>query len=180
MNGVRALRWASAGMILGVAAFTPGCVVQDIHNELVAINANMKVTQDILLDASATLHDVQAQLDQVRRTNDLLVDLQAGLGTEQVAGTRSENRASIIGTMESIDRSLGTMDTHLSALRKTIANIDNTIPFLKFSADAEEEDAEEVGAEGPSGVEGEGEAGGQAGAAEPEAPAPSSPPNAAK
>ena len=148
MNKSRRTRWLLGAALLGAGASAPGCIVSEIRDELVTINANMKVTQDILLDASATLHVVQGQLDQVQRTNDLLVQLQAGLGTEEIASTKTQNRTSIISTMEGIDVSLAKMDEHLSALRKTIANIDNTIPFLKFAADDEDE-------EGGDGTEGE-------------------------
>lgn len=119
-----------------------GCVFDDIHEELVTINQNMEETQVILRGASDTLDTVQTQLDQVQRTNDLLVQLQAGLGTEDLAATRAENSHSIIGTMERIDESLAKMDQHLASLRKTISNIDSTIPFLGLGGgDDEEEEA---------------------------------------
>jgi prefoldin subunit 5 len=168
MPNTRPSRW-----LLLVLPLTPllagGCVFDHIHEELVAINGNMKVTQDILRQANTTLDEVHQQLDEVQKTNELLVQLQAGLGTEEAADTRAENRMSIIGTMESIDRSLGKMDDHMTALRKTIANIDSTIPFLKFSSD-------EVEAEADAPQDGEGAEGSPAGEADKNAP-PDSPPS---
>jgi prefoldin subunit 5 len=144
MPHLRPPRW-----LILVFALTPlcagGCVFDKIHEELVAINGNMEETQGILREANATLDEVHQQLNEVQKTNELLVQLQAGLGTEEAADTREENRMSIIGTMESIDRSLGKMDQHMTALRKTISNIDSTIPFLKLSSDDDVKEAEAPG-----------------------------------
>ncbi len=155
MQNASRRRWAVCALLAATAGFAPGCVFQDIHDELTSINANMKVTQDILLDANATLDDVRTQLNEVQRTNELLVSLQAGLGTEGLAAAQQQNRRSIIGTMERIDVSLAQMDEHLTALRKTISNIDNTIPFLKFAAEEDEEEGEGAEGEAPGAPDGE-------------------------
>lgn len=141
-------RLAALLALSAAATGLPGCVFDDIHEELVIINQNMEETQVILRGASDTLDTVQTQLDQVQRTNDLLVQLQAGLGTEDLAQTQTENRLSIIGTMERIDESLAKMDQHLASLRKTISNIDSTIPFLGLGGGDDDEDEEALAEDG--------------------------------
>ena len=168
MHHPRPIRLAACALFLATPILSTGCVFDKIEKQLVAINDNMEVTQGILLDANSTLHEVQQQLNEVQRTNDLLVQLQAGLGTEGLAATAAENRMSIIGTMEAISTSLGRMDEHMTALRKTISNIDSTIPFLKFSADAPGEPGTLEDGAAPA----EGEPGAQGVAPPPDASAP--------
>jgi len=48
--------------------------------------------------------------------------------------------------LDSIAVTLTALDKHLASLRRTLSNIDSTIPFLKLADDEEVEDTPEAGA----------------------------------
>ncbi|MEM7227640.1 MAG: hypothetical protein AAF432_02385 [Planctomycetota bacterium] len=95
----------------------PGCIVQDIYEQLEMTNASIERVE-------GQLERVETEMDEIRITNESLARLQ----------TRIER-------LESIDNSLIKIDEHLASLRKTIANIDSTIPFLQISEDDDPDDA---------------------------------------
>jgi hypothetical protein len=137
-------------------AFAPGgCVFQQIHDQLVinrrtiletnrqlaGVNERLDEVDVRLGEVNDSLGDIKQELQQVKRTNDLLIELQAGLGAEGPNG-RTKNRETIIGTMEAIAVALASMDLHLSSLRRTLENIDSTIPFLRFADSSEDAEPE--------------------------------------
>lgn len=116
----------------------PGCIVQDIHDQIE--NSNNRLTA------------INRTVEQIERTNTLLTSIEKSL-------------SSIDTRLESIDQNLGSVDTrlsalqiildavseHLASLRKTINNIDSTIPFLNLSGDdATEQEALEGGEADPA------------------------------
>jgi len=128
--------------VLGVV-FIPGCIVQDIHDQIAL--SNEKLTQ------------IDESFAKVERANELLEQLEKQL--DSTLGPIDENMSKIRERLASIDAKLEAMDTnmvsmdermvavnadlqavsaHLASLRKTINNLDSTIPFLKFSGDDEE------------------------------------------
>lgn len=140
-----------------------GCIVQDIHDQIMVSNERLAAIDENFAKverANKLLASLETQLDEV------LVPVNENLGLIET------RLASIDAKLEAIDRNLGSMDTSiesveadlksvsasLASLRKTINNIDSTIPFLKFSGDDEEEQAELEG-----GGEGSLEAGGASG-----------------
>lgn len=143
--GVRSV-WLAA-----CAAFLPGCVLQEIADRQVLIVERLDRT-------NAALDGISLQLDELALTNDLLIELHAGLGTgvdrrtevQAARARRSEgtSEVSMIVTMESINLYLQRMDEHMASLRGTIQNIDRAIPFLRIASKDEEE-----GAEGDAAVE---------------------------
>jgi hypothetical protein len=121
-------------------ALLPGCIVQEIRDEIKGVNAKL-VTVD------AGLNSTNAQLEQVNQrltgvgggldaTNVKLKDVESGLGridaTNQSLGSVQERLA----LLASIERSLTHLDAHLAALRKTIGKLDSAIPFLDLGGDA--------------------------------------------
>lgn len=111
----------------------PGCIVQDIHDQIESSNERLAM--------------INRTIEQIERTNTLLTTIEKSL-------------SSIDTRLESIDKNLGSVDTrlstlqvildavteHLASLRRTINNIDSTIPFLKLSGDdPEEQEALESG-----------------------------------
>ena len=142
--------------LLSVVLPSSGCVFWRIEDQLESINATTARTSARLDDVAsilnqtnahldttnATLAAVQTQLDNVKRTNDLLLDLQFGLGTQSVGDTETaEKRKSVLETLDTIDTSLGKLDQHLASLRRTLENIDSTIPFIGFADPAQDEPA---------------------------------------
>jgi septal ring factor EnvC (AmiA/AmiB activator) len=112
-----------------------GCIVGEIQDQVVTANHGLEEVNEEMNRITELLVAVQKQLEQVERTNELLIETQAQLKT-----------------MDSIDASLKNLDVHLASLRRTLDNIDSTIPFLKLTSD------DEIEAEGAEGVEGEGAA----------------------
>lgn len=78
--------------------------------------------RDNLVAINQSLDVIQEDLKEVQKTNEQLVGL--------------DNRLVILDGMGD---SLQRLDEHLLSLRKTIANIDSTIPFLKLSSESASE-----------------------------------------
>lgn len=95
----------------------PGCVFEKINDQLAVSNAGVAKVEARL----------DRMLEEVDETNRRLEETQARL-----AALESINRS-----LQSIDASLKRLDDHLMSLRSTISNIDDAIPFLKFSAEKE-------------------------------------------
>ena len=103
--------------LLVTASFSvPGCIVSDIHEEMVRTNA--------------TLEQLDNRLELIERANAYL-----DTGNQQLTSLhqRLETMQSIDASLTSIDASLRGLDAHLASLRKTI----NKIPFVKESPEPE-------------------------------------------
>lgn len=110
---------------LAALLLLPGCIVSEIRDQMVAANES--------------LDRVELALERIDATNARLKEVETKLKA-------LETMESINGSLVSIDGTLHKLDDHLASLRRTIDNIDSTIPFLSISGDSEEEEAE--GAEG--------------------------------
>jgi prefoldin subunit 5 len=104
----------------------PGCIVNDIYDQLESANGK--------------LERVEVALAEIERTNSELAQLQVRLVTLEKIQSIDTSLASIEGQLGPISEDLTKLDGHLASLRKTISNIDSTIPFLKLSGDDEEGD----------------------------------------
>lgn len=127
--------------LVGVVWMMPGCVVTDIRDELVAVNQKIDTT-------NAQLDELQVKLQSLER----MASIDSSL--ESIDGSLK----SVDGQLDTIETSLSRLDEHLASLRKTINNIDSTIPFLKISGDDAEDKAElnaEEGEEKPTPTSGE-------------------------
>lgn len=126
MNRLGFIRFLAA-LTCGLAA--PGCVVRDIHKEMVGVNEH--------------LARVEVALAEIDRTNDSLAELRVRLELLEKIASVDDSLRSMDGQLNSIQGSLSNLDQHLASLRRTISNIDSTIPFLRFSGDQTEEDEPE-------------------------------------
>lgn len=132
---------------IGALLILPGCIVQDIHDQIALSNEKLEA--------------IDANFAEVQRANELLASLQKQL--DEVLVPVSENLsliearlASIDAKLEAINHNLGSMETSIEtveadlksvseslvSLRQTINNIDSTIPFLNFSGDTDEEETD--------------------------------------
>ena len=93
-----------------------GCVVWDIEEGIVASNGNLGRIED----------ELNAIDEGLGETND-------NLGTVEARLTSMDEQ------LRSLQAQLDATNAHLESLRKTINNIDKTIPFLSISGDDEEE-----------------------------------------
>ncbi|RMH30407.1 MAG: hypothetical protein D6692_01795 [Planctomycetota bacterium] len=102
-------------LLLVAVACLPGCIVQDIHDEIALSNTNLGNIEGRLVSIDGNLDGINRQIislqEQMNQTNTKLSDLQTQLNAT---------------------------NEHLASLRKTINNIDSTIPFLKLSGDDDE------------------------------------------
>lgn len=120
---MRSYRLMCAGWLVLMLLSMPGCVVWDIMNGIEASNAN--------------LERIQTQLDAIDRDMD-----RVNTNLEQVEARLNpmgETLASMDTQLKDLQTRLEKTNGHLESLRKTINNIDSTIPFLKLSGDDEEE-----------------------------------------
>ncbi|MCA9278531.1 MAG: hypothetical protein H6815_07715 [Phycisphaeraceae bacterium] len=101
-------------MVSGFLLTMPGCIVWEIRDEMRKTNETLTQVSETLARVQVQLDEVNGKMDQVDKTNQILTDMQA--------------------------TSLKHLDEHLASLRKTIANIDSTIPFLSISDDPPEEE----------------------------------------
>lgn len=131
MNLNRSSRRIVTGIcLLAALAGLPGCVVNDIHTEMMITNQR--------------LADLEVRLDEVRKVNEQLEAINEDRLSMLASIDRSlisidESLVKIEGQLNPIGESLSSVDEHLASLRRTINNIDSTIPFLKISGDGKEE-----------------------------------------
>ncbi len=114
---------AVAAIAIASVSALGGCVVNEIHDEIAMANTQLDTKRVTLNAVNERLDRVSTQLDDLERTTNSLIELQQQLEV-----------------LNSIDNSLKNLDRHLASLRGTIESIDRTIPFLRFSGDAEDEE----------------------------------------
>ena len=140
----------------------PGCVVRDIRDGIEQANVNLTTIND----SFAKVEKANELLDRVDQDLDKLEAIQARLNSIDTNLTTMDER------LATLQVSLDKVEVSLASLRKTINNIDSTIPFLKISGDSDDEkeelegeDAVEEGAEQPVTPPAEGAGGGESGGA---------------
>jgi hypothetical protein len=106
------------GLLVVIGVLPQGCVVWEIRDEMRATNAQMGEVSKTLEKTNQRIDEVDQGLARIDTTNGSLTDL--------------EERLKLL---QSIDKSLGRLDTHLASLRKTIGKIDSAIPFLGLGGD---------------------------------------------
>lgn len=126
-------RIAPVALILAAALTMPGCIIWDAYDQLELANQQLG-------DINTNLEEIDANL----------VTIDAKLATiDAKLATIDENLDTVDTSLSKIQPMLVQIDGHLASLRKTINNIDSTIPFLKLSGDDDEEkDALETGEDG--------------------------------
>ncbi len=122
-------RLASIGLVLAATLSIPGCIIWDAYDQLELANQQLG-------EINANLAEIDGNLEQI---DTKLATIDANLDT-------------VDASLAEIKPMLATIDEHLASLRKTINNIDSTIPFLGLSGDDDEEqDALEAGEMGTEG-----------------------------
>lgn len=101
----------------------PGCIVQEIRDNLKTANAKLDTVDAGLESTNAQLGEANAKLSGVG----------SGLGTTNESLSTLEDQLRLL---HSIDKSLSNLDTHLASLRRTIGKLDSAIPFLDMGGDA--------------------------------------------
>jgi len=126
------------------ALFLPGCIVQDIRDEMRSANGQLLCVQEGLdranvglKDANAALAQTNDRLDKVDqgltrldRTNSLIDNVEQGLGRIDRTNASLTDLEKQLALLQSIETSLGRLDQHLTAVRKTMASLDGLVPFL--------------------------------------------------
>lgn len=126
--------------LVPLSLLLPGCIVQEIRDEIKGVNAKLVTVDAGLASTNAQLEQVNQRLTGVGggldATNVKLKDVESGLGridaTNQSLGSVQERLA----LLASIEKSLTHLDAHLAALRHTIGKLDSAIPFLDLGGDA--------------------------------------------
>lgn len=116
--------------ILLVLFMMPGCIVQDIHDQIALSNEK--------------LQQIDESFEKVERANTALAKLDIQMERLQTLDSIDGNLVLMNERIDTLQKDLNAVSEHLASLRKTINNIDNTIPFLKISGDEEDEAAAEV------------------------------------
>lgn len=106
-----------AGLVLALGTM-PGCIVQDIHDEIAKTNASIVRVEGDMARTNTAINEVQEKLSAIELTNQKL-----------------DQTREALAVLESIDKSLKRLDEHLASLRATINNIDSVIPLLGISGD---------------------------------------------
>lgn len=113
----------AGGFLLLVSAGMGGCVVWDIKDGIEASNTNLERIQTQLETIDRDIARVNQNLDQLETRLDPMGATLASMDTQ----------------LKDLQTRLDATNGHLESLRKTINNIDSTIPFLNFSGDDEAE-----------------------------------------
>lgn len=162
-------------LTVGIATLSllPGCIVQEIRDELKGVNSNLATVQESLDKLDETNERILKTNESLSRTNTLIDGVEKGLGRIDNTNTSLGSVDQRLSLLASIDKSLNRLDSHLASLRGTISKLDSAIPFLDLGGG-------EVPAEAPAAT-----AGAEPGAAPevvavaPAQPAPSGEPPAA-
>ncbi len=135
------------GVLAVVALIAPmhGCIAWEIRDELRTVNGSLAQVQSRLDETNALIGKVEHRLDLVQETNAKLDALQARLTLLDPIKDPLANLDGDLDTLQkrldvlnSMDASMRKLDEHLASLRKTIANIDSSIPFLSISGDKDD------------------------------------------
>ncbi|MEO1129828.1 MAG: hypothetical protein AAFX05_09010 [Planctomycetota bacterium] len=122
---------------LSLAAIAmPGCIANEIRDGLNLANENM-------VNINESINRVELQLSNIQETQ--LAELQIKL--EKIS-TIDQSIADVNEDLDGVQISLTRLDEHLASLRKTLQNIDSTIPFLSLADDEEVTDVPEIGPDG--------------------------------
>jgi prefoldin subunit 5 len=116
-------------LLIASMLLMPGCIVQDIHDQIALTNAK--------------LDQIDESFAKVQRANELLAELDTKLAA---LDSINANLGRVDTTLGTVEADLKAVSESLASLRATINNIDSTIPFLKFSGDAEGDETVETDA----------------------------------
>jgi hypothetical protein len=125
--------------VLAAMALLPGCIVQEIRDDLKGVNAKLGTVETNLNETNKMLAGA----------NERLTGVGGGLEVTNSSLSTLDERVRLLS---SIEKSMVKLDAHLASLRGTIARIDSTIPFLDLGGDAPVETAAPAGESGDASV----------------------------
>lgn len=119
---------APAACLLCLVALCPsGCVVGRIDRNLAETTQAVRTIAPIVPALERTnqlMAETNARLDDTQRA---LADMRARLERLEGVVVRVDQR---LTAMDPIERSLGRIDQHLAALRKSMENVDRAVPLM--------------------------------------------------
>jgi hypothetical protein len=130
MNSPLALRLLLLGLLGGTALSMPGCVVWEIRNDLRKANTQLQDVQGSLKKLDTTNESLDKTNAQLEHTSKLINEVEQGLGRIDTTNNGLSSLDKQLAILKQIETSLGHLDQHLAALRRTIGRIDSAIPFL--------------------------------------------------
>lgn len=155
---MRPTRFTITTLATGAFMLLPGCIVQDIHDQIALSNEKLEAIDENFAKverANELLADLEKQLDRLLPPiNDNLTLIEAQLESIDAQLVQiNANLASMDTSIEQVEADLKSVSESLTSLRRTISNIDSTIPFLKFSGDSDEPDPEDSNQESTESTE---------------------------
>jgi len=124
----------AAGMLVTSILVLPGCIVQEIRDELKATHYQLESRLSMLEVTNERLGTIQAEL---KKTNAELASVKAQLVTTNTIMGSVEGR---LAMLDSINTSLASLDTSL----KTVKSLIEKIPFIGSLPKEEEKPVEPV------------------------------------
>ncbi len=118
-------------MLLAMLWTLPGCIVWEIRDQLVAVNES-------LVDVDEKLNTLEA----LEETNRKLATLQVQIESLQ---DQLEVLETIDASLSSVNTTLASLDRTLASILRIVRQIDGAIPFLRFTDDEEEPEADAPG-----------------------------------
>lgn len=125
-------------------ATLPGCIVQEIRDELVSANTQLAGVQEKLGQLEATNATLEATKAELATTNALIKNVSGGLteidtGLNRIDSTNTSltTLEKQLTTLDSMNRSMVRLDGHLSSLRTTITKLDTALPFFDLGGTGE-------------------------------------------
>ncbi len=129
-----------AALLIGLLALLtmPGCIVQDIRDNLAKANTSLPEVEVTIAKTSSELSTTNAHLAgldtnlattvrDLSQTNEQMKSIEAGL-------TKTNQSLAVV------EQNLIHVNEHLASLRTTIAKIDSTVPFLDLGGNAPTEE----------------------------------------
>ena len=130
MRSSTVLRLSVFGLLGGMACSMPGCVVWEIRNDLRKANTQLQDVQGSLKKLDTTNESLDKTNEQLAHTSKLINEVEQGLGRIDTTNNGLSSLDKQLAILKQIETSLGHLDQHLAALRRTIGRIDSAIPFL--------------------------------------------------
>ena len=127
----------SIGPLCLVVVLLPGCVLQDIHDELVATRAGVERLEELapaLKQSTAALDRSNIELERLYgETVEAHGSLKLVLAGLERSNDQLEEAVRQARHLDPLMVSLKSLDESLAAMRKTIENIDKAIPLLRLT-----------------------------------------------
>lgn len=120
-----------------VCIVLPGCVIQNMRDEVAATRASVERIENVvpeLRDTNAALRTSSAHIEQLyREVLNAHVSLRLVLDRLDATNANLQTSAQQLRSLDPMMGSLNKLDESLAALRRMVENIDKAVPLLNFS-----------------------------------------------